>query len=123
MRQCRFGEKIGGQSISRRIHERPRRAEPDQDHKDRPHILEAGERKYQQAKCTGNFNKQAQAYDQPAIELVSNEPGDQYQQQRRQKLRQAYKTKIKRIAGKVINLPAYGYRHDLHGKTGGAQGC
>ena len=66
---------------------------------------EGRKRENQQAQRAGNFNKQAQGDNQPAIELVGNEPRDQHQQQRRQKLRQAHKAKIKRIAGQIINLP------------------
>jgi hypothetical protein len=76
--------------------------------------------KTNKTKSTGNFNKQAQGYDQPAIELVGNESRDQHEQQGGKKLRQAHKAKIKRISGEIINLPTHGYRHDLHGKTGGA---
>ena len=122
MRQSRPGQKVGSQCIGGRIHEGARRAKSHQDHKNGPHVPEVGKRENQQAKCAGNFNKQAQGYDQPAIELVGNEPRDQHEQQRRQKLRQAHKAKIKRIAGEIINLPAHRHRHDLHGKTGGAQG-
>jgi hypothetical protein len=117
-----FGKKVGRQCVGSWVHEGPCRSKSHKDQKDRPDLLETGEREYKQAKCAGNFNQQAKRDDQPAVELVGNEPGDQHQQQRRQELRQAHKTQVQRIAGKVIDLPPHGNGHDLHSKAGGAQG-
>lgn len=79
MGQCHLGQKIGCQCICRRIHESPCRAETHQDHEDRPHMPEGGKRENQQGKCADNFNKQAQGYDQPPLELAGDKPRDQHQ--------------------------------------------
>ena len=94
----------------------PRQAEYGQHGEERPHAVGADDRERQQDQGADCFQHVGKCHDQAPPETVGHCPGDKHENKRGKKLRQPDKTKVKRVAADVVDLPADRHRHDLRGE-------